>query len=191
MKQQTLQEYYSALTPQAKKALGQLRKSIVKIIPDAEERISYGMPTFFLGKALIGYAAFKEHYSFFPYSSSVINGIAGDLSAYETSKGTIRIPYGKTLPASLLKKVIAVRIAEVAAKETQKQNKKGSEKRSYALPEKLGAPADRALANAGIRDLKQVSKRREQEIADLHGVGKHALGKLRTALKALGLSYKK
>ena len=59
------------------------------------------------------------------------------------------------------------------------------------LPAKLGAPAERALAGAGIKNLKHLSKFSEAEIKQLHGVGPNALGKLRQALAARGLSFAK
>lgn len=58
------------------------------------------------------------------------------------------------------------------------------------LPDKMGAPAERALANAGIKNLKQLTRFSEAEIRQLHGVGPHAIGKLRQALAEKGLSFK-
>lgn len=66
----------------------------------------------------------------------------------------------------------------------------GKKSRSNELPEKLGAPAERALANAGIKNLKQLTKFTEEEIKQLHGVGPNALGKLRQALADQGLLFK-
>ena len=63
-------------------------------------------------------------------------------------------------------------------------------KTSNDLPPKLGAPAERALADAGIKNLKQLTKFSEAEIKQLHGVGPNALGKLRQALADQGLSFK-
>lgn len=65
----------------------------------------------------------------------------------------------------------------------------GKKSRSIDLPAKLGAPAERALANAGIKNLKQLTKFSESEIQQLHGVGPNALGKLRQALADSGLSF--
>jgi hypothetical protein len=67
---------------------------------------------------------------------------------------------------------------------------KGKKSRSNDLPAKLGAPAERALANAGIKNLKQLTKFSEAEIKQLHGVGPNALGKLRQALADQGLLFK-
>ena len=66
----------------------------------------------------------------------------------------------------------------------------GTKSRSNELPEKLGAPAERALANAGIKNLKQLTKFSEAEIKQLHGVGPNALDKLRQALADQGLFFK-
>jgi hypothetical protein len=66
----------------------------------------------------------------------------------------------------------------------------GKKSRSNELPAKLGAPAERALANAGIQNLKQLTKFSEAEIQQLHGVGPNAVGKLRQALAEQGLSFK-
>jgi hypothetical protein len=65
----------------------------------------------------------------------------------------------------------------------------GKKNRSGDLPEKLGAPAERALAGAGIKNLKQLIKFSEAEIKQLHGVGPNAIGKLRRALDENGLSF--
>lgn len=66
----------------------------------------------------------------------------------------------------------------------------GKKTTSSDLPPKLGAPAERALANAGIKNLKQLTKFSEAEVKQLHGVGPNALGKLREALAERGLSFK-
>jgi hypothetical protein len=66
----------------------------------------------------------------------------------------------------------------------------GRQGRSDELPAKLGAPAERALANAGIKNLKQLTRFTEAEILHLHGVGPYAMGKLRQALAEKGLSFK-
>ena len=63
-------------------------------------------------------------------------------------------------------------------------------KRTGDLPEKMGAPAERALANAGIKNLKHLTRFSEAQIKQLHGVGPHAIGKLRQALAERGLSFK-
>ena len=77
------------------------------------------------------------------------------------------------------------------ASDTLKLDGKDKKKQAGGLPAKLGAPAERALAGAGIKNLKQLTKFSEVEIKQLHGVGPNALGKLRQALTDKGLSFAK
>jgi len=72
---------------------------------------------------------------------------------------------------------------------TLKLDGKARKKQAGDLPAKLGAPAERALAGAGIKNLKQLTKFSEAEIKQLHGVGPNAIGKLRKALAEEGLSF--
>ena len=72
---------------------------------------------------------------------------------------------------------------------TLKLDGKSKKKQESGLPAKLGAPAERALAGAGIKNLKQLTKFSEAEIKELHGVGPNAIGKLRLALEEKGLSF--
>jgi hypothetical protein len=74
---------------------------------------------------------------------------------------------------------------------TLKLDGKAKKKQESDLPVKMGAPAERALADAGIKNLKQLTKFTEVEIKQLHGVGPHAIGKLRQALAERGLSFAK
>ena len=79
-----------------------IRQTIKKIVPEAEEVISYGMPAFRYYGMLAYYAAFKNHYSFF-FGPAVTRAFAKDLIGYKTSKATIQIPADKPVPVQLLK----------------------------------------------------------------------------------------
>ncbi|MEK7405044.1 MAG: DUF1801 domain-containing protein, partial [Acidobacteriota bacterium] len=85
--------------------------------PEATEAISYRMPMFKYKGLLLGFAAFSNHCSLFP-GSSVIEAFKHELKGFHTSKGTIRFPVDKPLPAALVKKLVKARIAE---KEHKKQ----------------------------------------------------------------------
>lgn len=86
-------------------------------MPEAEDAIAWSMPAFKLGgKAFVGYAAFKDHYSFFPMSTQAIDAHRDELGSHATGKGTISFEYGRPLPVRLVKKVVKTRLAEVAAK---------------------------------------------------------------------------
>lgn len=97
-----------------------LRKTILEIIPEAEEVISYGFPGYKLdGKIICGFDAFKNHCSYFPHSSLVIPELSQDLANYKTSKGALQFAIDKPLPKSLVRKLIQtrIRILKQAAKD--------------------------------------------------------------------------
>lgn len=113
----TVEEYLKDIPADKLAALEKLRKTIRSVVPKAEEYISYGMPTFkHFNKALVGYAAFKEHCSLFPYNSTLVKAYAEELKAYKTSKGTIQFAVDKPLPVSLIKKIVKERMKENEAK---------------------------------------------------------------------------
>jgi len=119
MKQaKTVDEYLANVPETARTTLEKMRQRIRATVPRAAtEGLTYGMPAFKLGgKALLAYAAFKNHCSLFPMSGAVIATLEDELKPYTTSKGTIQFPIGKPLPATLIKKVVKARLTELAAK---------------------------------------------------------------------------
>jgi uncharacterized protein YdhG (YjbR/CyaY superfamily) len=108
--------YLANVSPEQRATLEKLRKTIRTIVPNAVEVISYQVPTFKLeGRMLVSYAAFKDHCSFFP-GAAPIKTHQDDLKSYVTSKGTIRFPTDKPLPATLVKKLVKTRIKENEAR---------------------------------------------------------------------------
>ncbi len=106
-------EYLAGLPEPARSTLSKVRAMIRAAVPaEAVEGIGYGMPAFRYKGALVGYAAFKGHCSFFPMSPAVIEAFAEDLKSYRTSKGTIQFAIDKPLPAGLVKKLVKARVAE-------------------------------------------------------------------------------
>jgi uncharacterized protein YdhG (YjbR/CyaY superfamily) len=84
---------WRALEEPKRGTLEALRRSILEVVPEAEQGISYGMPAFKVeGKTVAGFAAFKHHLSYLPHSGSVLTSLADDVSDYETSKGSLRFP---------------------------------------------------------------------------------------------------
>lgn len=108
----TVDEYLASVSKESRIALTRLRKVIKSVVPKAEEVIWYRIPTFKLGRMLVAYAAFTNHCSFFPLSAAILNTHKHELRKYETSKGTIRFPANKPLPASLVRKLVKARIVE-------------------------------------------------------------------------------
>jgi uncharacterized protein YdhG (YjbR/CyaY superfamily) len=112
----SVEEYLSWQTDEARAALEKLRDVIHEAAPNAEDGISYAMAGCRLhGKGLVCYAAFKDHYSFFPMSTKVIADHADELGERVTGKGTIRFEYGDRLPVGLVKRLVKARVAEVEA----------------------------------------------------------------------------
>jgi len=112
-------EGYLARVPEpARSTLMRIRAAIRSAVPpETTEAISYGMPTFRYHGALVGFAAFSKHCSFIPMSVAVMEAFADDVKGFPTSKGTIRFPIDKPLPAALVKKLVKARIAENEARQ--------------------------------------------------------------------------
>ena len=98
--------------------LQQLRETILSIVPNAKETISYGMPAFEIdGKVVAGFDGFKKHCSYFPHSGSVLEELDGFPEWCDVSKGTLKFPIGKKLPKTLVRKLISVRRKQIIEKQ--------------------------------------------------------------------------
>jgi uncharacterized protein YdhG (YjbR/CyaY superfamily) len=110
-------EYLAGVPEPARTTLTKVRAAIrAAAPPEATEGISYRMPAFRYKGPLVGFAAFSDHCSFFPMSGSVVAALKEELKGFETSKGTIRFPLDKPLPAALVKKLVQARVAEIERK---------------------------------------------------------------------------
>ena len=106
--------YLASLDEPKRSTLGVLRDTIMGIVPDAEQCISYGMPAFKLGgKTIAGFAAFKNHLSYLPHSGSVIPQLAADLAGYTSTTGSLHFAVDTPLPRELVAKLLDARIAQV------------------------------------------------------------------------------
>jgi uncharacterized protein YdhG (YjbR/CyaY superfamily) len=106
-------EYLAGVPEPARSTLQRLRATIRAAAPrEAVETISWRMPMFKYQGLLVGFAAFSDHGSLFPMSVSVMKAFKKQLKGYSTSKGTIRFPVDKPLPAALVKKIVKARIAQ-------------------------------------------------------------------------------
>jgi uncharacterized protein YdhG (YjbR/CyaY superfamily) len=114
-KPKTVDDYLARLNERERSALQKLRRDIKSAAPAAEECISYDIPSYRLGtKLLVSFGAAKNHCAFYP-GAQPIRAHAGELSGYDTAKGTIRFPTEKPLPTGLVKKLIKTRIQEFSA----------------------------------------------------------------------------
>jgi uncharacterized protein YdhG (YjbR/CyaY superfamily) len=110
----TVEEYLADQPEDVRDTLEHVRRSVLAVVPEATQKIGYGMPGFYVdGRPLVYYSAFKEHCSLFPASAGVIERLADDLEGYGLAKGTIRFPIGKPLPAPLVKKIVKAKLQEL------------------------------------------------------------------------------
>jgi len=110
-KYKTIDEYIAGFPGDIRVVLEKLRQVIKSAAPEAVETISYSMPAFKLNGILVYFAAFKNHIGFFPTASGV-EAFKQDLTAYETSKGTIRFPLDKPVPFDLVEKIVKYRVTQ-------------------------------------------------------------------------------
>jgi uncharacterized protein YdhG (YjbR/CyaY superfamily) len=115
MARQDVDAYIARLDEPERSTLEEVRRRILDVIPEAEECISYGAPAFRVdGKVVAGFAAFKNHVSYLPHSGSVFPELDGDLTAYRRSTGALRFPIDSPLPAPLIRKLVEVRMRQLA-----------------------------------------------------------------------------
>lgn len=119
----SVDDYLAKLPEEARATLEKIRKAIKTAAPKATEGISYQMPMYKHHGMLLGFAAFKNHCSIFPGPKAIAT-YKDELKAYETSKGTIRFPIGKPLPATLVKKIVKTCVAENERAFSEKSKKR-------------------------------------------------------------------
>jgi uncharacterized protein YdhG (YjbR/CyaY superfamily) len=114
MSAKEIDEYLEQLEEPKRRTLQNLRKTIVRLVPEAEQGMAYGAPAFRLhDKVVAGFATFKNHLSYLPHSGSVLSRLPDDVSLYTTSKGALQFPVDKPLPEALVRKLINARLMEL------------------------------------------------------------------------------
>ena len=109
--------HLAALPQPQRDTLTALHRTLCELLPDAEECISYNMPCLKVGgKAVAGFEGFRSHCSYFPHSGNVVTAVAG-IPTWCTvaTKGTLQFPVDRPLPKTLVRKLVRVRIDEIAA----------------------------------------------------------------------------
>ncbi len=203
--------YIAKFPPATQAKLQALRELILKTVPEAEEVISYGMPAYKVNTILVFFAGYANHIGFYPTGAGIA-AFQKEISGYKNSKGAVQFEIDKKLPLTLIKKMVKYRQAQDAAKASKKkilktcrkghQFYKSSDCLSCPECEKtnkakakmfasFSAPARRALKTAGIQNIKQLSTFSQEDILNLHGIGKTSLPKLRLLLKQEDLAFKK
>jgi uncharacterized protein YdhG (YjbR/CyaY superfamily) len=106
-------EYLRGVEEPKRATLQALRSTILEIVPEAEQVISYRVPGFRVGGTTVaGFAAFRAHLSYLPFSGSVLSQLAGELQSYTMTKSALHFAVDQPLPKTLVEKLIAVRLSE-------------------------------------------------------------------------------
>ena len=106
-------EYLRGIEEPKRSTLQTLRRTILEIIPDAEQVISYRVPAFRVrGKTVAGFAAFQNHLSYLPFSGSVLSQLADELEGYTMRKSALHFAVDRPLPKALVEKLIAARLGK-------------------------------------------------------------------------------
>jgi uncharacterized protein YdhG (YjbR/CyaY superfamily) len=108
-----IDDYLASLEEPKRSTLTSLRRSILDVIPEAEQCISYGLPAFRVdGKVIAGFAAFKNHLSYLPHSGSVFPELGDALAKYKRSTGALQFPVDAPLPKALVRKLVTTRLRQ-------------------------------------------------------------------------------
>jgi uncharacterized protein YdhG (YjbR/CyaY superfamily) len=109
-----IDDYLAKVEEPKRSTLERLRRTILVIVPEAQECISYQVPAFrFGGEVIAGFAAFKNHLSYLPFSGSVLNQLSVELEGYDKTLSALHFPVDRPLPEALVKKLINVRLREL------------------------------------------------------------------------------
>jgi len=108
---QTIDEYIATFPKETQKILKEIRTTIKAAAPNAEEKISYQMPTFYLNGNLIHFAAYKNHIGIYPTPSGT-EAFKKEISKYKAAKGSIQLPLEEPMPLKLIAKIVKFRVAE-------------------------------------------------------------------------------
>jgi uncharacterized protein YdhG (YjbR/CyaY superfamily) len=106
----TIDDYIAAFPPEVQSILEKIRVTIQKAVPDAEETISYGMPTFTRKGTLVHFGAFKKHIGFYPPVKD--ETLRSEASIYEGEKGNLKFPLDQPVPYALIAKIAKARVRE-------------------------------------------------------------------------------
>lgn len=109
----TIDDYISFFPEHVQKKLTELRVLIRQIAPDAQEKISYQMPTFYLNGNLVHFAAYAKHIGFYPTPSGIAK-FKRELSGYKHAKGSVQFPLDRALPIELIKQLLNIELKKIS-----------------------------------------------------------------------------
>jgi uncharacterized protein YdhG (YjbR/CyaY superfamily) len=113
----SVDEYIASQPDAIRPILGQVRNAIRKAVPEAGEVISYNIPTYKLqGEPVLYFAGWKQHFSLYPVSASLLAALRHDITSYVVNKSTMRFPLSQPVPVKLIGRIAKFRAKEVAAR---------------------------------------------------------------------------
>lgn len=115
----SIDDYIQQFEPSIQTKLNQMRQIIQDAAPDASEKISYQMPTFYLNGNLVHFAAYSHHIGFYPAPSAILK-FQKELAVYKNAKGSVQFPLDQDLPVDLIRQMVVFRVAENKAKPQKK-----------------------------------------------------------------------
>jgi uncharacterized protein YdhG (YjbR/CyaY superfamily) len=177
----TVDEYLQKLDPPVKQALEKLRQQIKKLLPDAEELISYQIPTYRLNGPVAAFAAFPHHCSYYTMSHAVMKLLKEELRDYDCSGVTIHFQPAKPLPLTLVKKLVAEKLKE---NETRVAAKKATTKTMATKTQSKSTDEEQV-----IKYLKALSHPLKKEIEAVREIIKGSDKKIRERIKWNAPSY--
>lgn len=119
----SIDEYIKTFPKEVQSVLQELRKVIQEEAPEATEKISYQIPTFYLNGNLVHFAAYKNHIGFYPGASGIVK-FQKEIDKYKNAKGSVQFPIDQPLPFSLVRKIVKFRVGEYKKKVPKKTKKK-------------------------------------------------------------------
>lgn len=204
-------EYIKSFPKETQKLLNQMRSLIKKHAPQSEECISYQMPSYKLHGMLVYFAGYEHHIGFYPGAGGIAQFQKQIAANYKWAKGSVQFPLDEVIPEKLVAAIVKFRVEQNLEKEKQRSQRICKNGHTYyktsdcptcpvcererkpgtGFTASLSMPAIRALEGKKIKTLVQLSKFSESEIKALHGIGPSSIPKLKKALKAEGLAFKK
>ncbi len=203
-------KYIATFPEEVQYKLEEFRLFLKNLLPHATESINYGIPTYKVAEQnLVHFGGFKSHLGFYP-GAAVMEIFETDLSDYKSAKGSVQFPYNKAIPFDVIEKIVHFRLEQNELKLKKKSLKtcknghqfyktsdyptcpecEKARKPTSGFMSKLAAPARRALENAGISNLNDLSNYSENEVLAFHGMGKNALEKIKIEMKINNLEFK-
>jgi uncharacterized protein YdhG (YjbR/CyaY superfamily) len=182
---------YKAAPLLHRKTMLAMRKSILQIVPSAEEVVSYGMPAFEVrGNIVAGILHAKNHVGYYPFSGSVLKLFPKELAKFSTTKSAIHVPINKPLSKTLLKKLIAARISQCPVKTGKIDLSKYEKLETYWKSIGIAAPARRGLVDNKLYKLNDLRKVTRETFLKIHAMGPSATRIIEREMRVKKLNFR-